>query len=95
MVSQNKKWVVAAYFSSLLSCSCELACFALCGIGFTIYSIEPLVCGYVVATLFAMIAITPSGIGVVEAMVVVAFTAYGQNAAAAAATGLVYRGFVF
>ena len=42
-----------------------------------------------------MISITPQGVGVVEAMVVVAFTAYDQNAAAGAATGLVYRGIVF
>ena len=42
-----------------------------------------------------MISITPQGVGVVEAMVVVAFTAYEQNAAAATATALVYRGIVF
>ena len=42
-----------------------------------------------------MISITPQGVGVVEAMVVVAFTLYNQNAAAGAATGIVYRGIVF
>lgn len=67
----------------------------MCGIGFEIFAPEPLICGYVVATLFAMISITPQGVGVVEAMVVVAFTAYEQNAAAATATALVYRGIVF
>lgn len=74
---------------------CELTCFALVGISFDIYMPEALICGYVVATLFAMISITPQGVGVVEAMVVVVMTAYEQNGAAAAATGLVYRGIVF
>lgn len=89
------KWVIAAYGFSLFASICELSCFALCGIGFEIFAPEPLICGYVVATLFAMISITPQGVGVVEAMVVVAFTAYNQNAAAATATALVYRGIVF
>ena len=86
---------MAAYGCSLFASICELSCFALCGIGFEILAPEPLICGYVVATLFAMISITPQGVGVVEAMVVVAFTAYDQNAAAATATALVYRGIVF
>ena len=85
----------AAYGCALFASICELTCFALCGIAFGIYQPEPLICGYVVATLFAMISITPQGVGVVEAMVVVAFAAYGENAAAATATGLVYRGIVF
>lgn len=95
MVGKNMKWVLAAYGCSLFASLCELSCFALCGIGFEIMAPEPLICGYVVATLFAMISITPQGVGVVEAMVVVAFTAYNQNAAAATATALVYRGIVF
>lgn len=95
MVTQNKKHVLSAYLFSLFASLCELSCFALVGMGFDIFGIEPLICGYVVATLFAMISITPQGVGVVEAMVIVAFTAYGENAAAAAATGLVYRGIVF
>lgn len=94
-VSKNFRWVMAAYGCSLFASICELSCFALCGIGFEILAPEPLICGYVVATLFAMISITPQGVGVVEAMVVVAFTAYNQNAAAATATALVYRGIVF
>lgn len=89
------KWVLAAYGCSLFASCCELTCFALVGISFDIMAPEPLICGYVVATLFAMISITPQGVGVVEAMVVVAFTAYGQNAAAGTATGIVYRGIVF
>lgn len=95
LVSKNMKNVFAAYGLSLIASLCELSCFALVGISFNIWGLEPLICGYVVATLFAMISITPQGVGVVEAMVIVAFTAYGENAAAAAATGLVYRGIVF
>lgn len=95
LVGKNMNWVFAAYGCSLFASICELSCFALCGIGFEIFAPEPLICGYVVATLFAMISITPQGVGVVEAMVVVAFTAYEQNAAAATATALVYRGIVF
>lgn len=95
LVSQNMKNVLAAYGFSLIASICELTCFALVGVSFEIFVPEPLICGYVVATLFAMISITPQGVGVVEAMVVVAFTAYNQNGAAAAATGLVYRGIVF
>lgn len=95
LVGKNIRWVFAAYGCSLFASCCELSCFALCGISFEILAPEPLICGYVVATLFAMISITPQGVGVVEAMVVVAFTAYDQNAAAGAATGLVYRGIVF
>ena len=56
---------------------------------------ESLVCGYVVATLFAMISITPQGVGVVEAAVTVAFTAFGASATAGMAIGFVYRGIVF
>lgn len=94
-VGKNIKWAFAAYGCSLFASCCELSCFALCGVAFGILVPEPLICGYVVATLFAMISITPQGVGVVEAMVVVAFTAYEQNVAAATATGLVYRGIVF
>ena len=52
-------------------------------------------CGYVVATLFAMVSFTPQGVGVVEAAVTVAFTAFGASATAGMAIGLVYRGIVF
>ena len=42
-----------------------------------------------------MISITPQGVGVVEAAVTVAFTAFGASATAGMAIGLVYRGIVF
>ena len=48
-----------------------------------------------VATLFAMVSFTPQGVGVVEAAVTVAFTAFGASATAGMAIGLVYRGIVF
>ena len=67
----------------------------LVGIGFGVQNAPALVCGYVVATLFAMISFTPQGVGVVEAAVVVAFTSFGETAAAGTAIGLVYRGIVF
>jgi hypothetical protein len=54
-----------------------------------------LVGGYVVATLFSWVAITPQGVGVVETMLVVALAASRVNAATATAIALAYRGIVF
>ena len=84
----------------LLACSigasvCELVCFVLVGIGFGVDSIQALVCGYVVATLFAMFSLTPQGVGFVETAVTVAFTTFGQSSAAGLSIGLVYRSIVF
>ena len=62
---------------------------------FGIENPEALICGYVVATLFAMISITPQGVGVVEAAVVVLFNAYHVGSATGMAAALVYRGIVF
>ena len=59
------------------------------------YNPQALICGYVVATLFAMISITPQGVGVVEAAVLVLFTSYGVSGASGMAIALVYRGLVF
>ena len=42
-----------------------------------------------------MISITPQGVGVVEAAVVVAFTSFGVSGAAGLSIALVYRGIVF
>ncbi len=78
-----------------MASSCELACFSLVGVGFGVYHPEALICGYVVATLFAMISVTPQGVGVVEAAVLVAFTSFGVSSAAGMAIALVYRGIVF
>ena len=95
LIAQNPRPALEAYGCSIIASLCELSCFCLVGVAFGVTSIEPLVCGYVVATLFAMISITPQGVGVVEAMVVVAFTAFGESSAAGMAIGLVYRGIVF
>ncbi|WP_261433672.1 lysylphosphatidylglycerol synthase transmembrane domain-containing protein [Berryella wangjianweii] len=74
---------------------CELACFVLVGISFGVDNVQALVCGYVVATLFAMFSLTPQGVGFVETAVTVAFTTFGQSAAAGLSIGLVYRSIVF
>ncbi len=95
MIGHSPKPTLQAYGCSLLASLCELSCFALVGVGFGVDNIPALVCGYVVATLFAMISITPQGVGVVEAVVVVAFTSFGELAAAGTAIGVVYRGIVF
>lgn len=95
LIGHNPRPTLAAFGCSLIASLCELSCFCLVGVAFGVNLIEPLVCGYVVATLFAMISITPQGVGVVEAMVVVAFTAFGESSAAGMAIGLVYRGIVF
>ncbi len=95
LIGRNPRPALQAYGCSVIASICELSCFCLVGVAFGVQAIEPLVCGYVVATLFAMISITPQGVGVVEAMVVVAFTAFGESSAAGMAIGLVYRGIVF
>lgn len=95
LIVHNPRPAIKAWSCSILASICELSCFCLVGVGFGVTSIEPLICGYVVATLFAMISITPQGVGVVEAAVVVAFTAFGESSAAGVAIGLVYRGIVF
>ena len=95
LIGHSPKPTLKAYGCSLIASTCELSCFVLVGVAFGVTSPEALICGYVVATLFAMISITPQGVGVVEAAVVVAFTSFGETAAAGTAIGLVYRGIVF
>ena len=84
-----------AFGFSLIASICEIGCFALVGFAFGIHEIEPLVCGYVLATLFAMVSFIPQGVGVVEAAVMVGFGLFGINTAMGMATVLVYRGIVF
>ncbi len=95
LIAHNPRSTASAFGCSVIASICELSCFCLVGLAFGVTTIEPLVCGYVVATLFAMISITPQGVGVVEAMVVVAFTSFGEGSVAGMAIGLVYRGIVF
>ncbi len=81
LIAHNPKTTAKAFGCSIAASACELACFSLVGVAFGAYSPEALICGYVVATLFAMISITPQGVGVVEAAVVVAFTSFGVSGA--------------
>ena len=95
LIVQNPKTTLKAWGCSLIASCCELSAFCLVGYAFGVAVPESLVCGYVVATLFAMVSFTPQGVGVVEAAVTVAFTAFGASATAGMAIGLVYRGIVF
>lgn len=95
LIAHNPKTTAKVFGCSIVASACELACFSLVGVGFGVYQPEALICGYVVATLFAMISITPQGVGVVEAAVLVAFASFGVSNAAGMAIALVYRGIVF
>ena len=95
LILANPRPALRAYATSLFASLCELACFSLVGVAFGVKDPAVLLCGYVIATLFAMVSLTPQGVGFVEAAVVVAFTAFGQTAAAGTAIGMVYRGIVF
>lgn len=95
IIAHNPKPAFKAFGCSIAASTCELSAFCLVGMAFGITNPEALICGYVVATLFAMISITPQGVGVVEAAVMVLFSAYDVNAAAGMAQVLVYRGLVF
>ena len=95
LIVKNPKTTGKVFGCSILASTCELACFCLVGIAFDVYIPQALICGYVVATLFAMISITPQGVGVVEAAVLVLFTSYGISGASGMAIALVYRGLVF
>ena len=95
LIVANPKPTAKAFLCSIGASLCELACFTLVGIAFGVRNPEALVCGYVVATLFAMFSLTPQGVGFVEAAVLVAFTTFGESSAAGMAIGIVYRGIVF
>ena len=95
LIGHNPKTTAKVFGCSIVASSCELACFCLVGVAFGVTYPEALICGYGVATLFAMISITPQGVGVVEAAVVVAFTSFGASSAAGLSIALVYRGIVF
>ena len=63
----------------------------LVGFAFGVHHPEALICGYVVATLFAMISFVPQGVGVVEAAVTVAFALFGIDSATGLAVVVVPR----
>ncbi len=94
-ISRNPRKAVKVFLFSIVASTCELTCFILCGVGFGVTLLPALIGGYVVATLFAMISITPQGVGFVEAAILTMMTAFGIDAASAMAIGIVYRGLVF
>ena len=94
-IAGNPRTAAKAFGCSIAASTCELAAFCLVGLAFNITDPEALICGYVIATLLAMIPPVPQGVGFVEAGVMVLFSAYDINAAAGMASVLVYRGLVF
>lgn len=95
LIVKRPKKTLKAFACSLIASLFEITCFAMAGLAFGVQSPEPLICGYVVATLFAMISFTPQGVGVVEAACVVAFGLFGIDGASALVVVMVYRGIVF
>lgn len=95
LIVKHPKKTVRAFACSLCASACEISCFSLSGLAFGVSAPEALICGYVVATLFAMISFIPQGVGVVEAAVTVAFGLFGLGGAAGLATVIVYRSIVF
>lgn len=95
LIAHNPKTTAKVFGCSVVASMCELACFCLVGVAFGVTNPQVLVCGYVIATLFAMVSITPQGVGVVEAAISILFSSYDVNAAAGLAIALVYRSLVF
>lgn len=95
LITKNPRKTVQSFLWTTLSSICEMCCFVLVGFAFGVHHPEALICGYVVATLFAMISFVPQGVGVVEAAVTVAFSLFGIGAGTGLAVVMVYRGIVF
>lgn len=95
LITKNPRKTVQSFLWTTLSSVCEMGCFVLVGYAFGVHHPEALICGYVVATLFAMISFVPQGVGVVEAAVTVAFSLFGIGAGTGLAVVMVYRGIVF
>lgn len=95
LIMKNPKTTWQVFGFSTLASTCELACFCLVGVAFGVTVPQALICGYVIATLFAMVSITPQGVGVVEAAILLLFTSYGVSGASGMAIAIVYRGLVF
>lgn len=94
-IRENPLKALSIFGFSVLASTFELGCFCLVGVAFGLKAAPILVGGYVVATLFSWVAITPQGVGVVEAMLVVALAASRVNVTLATTIALVYRGIVF
>lgn len=95
LITKNPRKTVQSFLWTTLSSICEMGCFVLVGFAFGVHHPEALICGYVVATLFAMISFVPQGVGVVEAAVTVAFALFGVGTGTGLAVVMVYRGIVF
>ena len=95
LITKNPRKTVQSFLWTTLSSVCEMGCFVLVGFAFGVHHPEALICGYVVATLFAMISFVPQGVGVVEAAVTVAFALFGVDSATGLAVVMVYCGIVF
>lgn len=95
LMVKNPNTTIRSFLFAILASTCELACFSAVGFSFGVHDVQALICGYVVATLFAMISFTPQGVGVVEAAVLVAFTLFGIEQATGMAVVMVYRAIVF
>ncbi|MDR2673077.1 MAG: flippase-like domain-containing protein [Coriobacteriales bacterium] len=94
-IGHNPHKAMRVFLFSIVASLCELVCFCLVGVAFGLDAPSALIGGYVVATLFAMISITPQGVGVVEVATVTLLAAYGVSTAVGTAVALVYRGLVF
>ena len=94
-IKKNPGSAARVFLLSVLASAFELGCFCMVGIAFGVTDVAALLGGYVVAILFTMIAITPMGLGVVEAAIVVMLTSYGIPMGVSTAVSLVFRGIVF
>ncbi len=95
LVRQHRGQAALAVLWCALGSACELGCFSCVCLAFNIHAPAAMVCGYVVATLAAMVSVVPQGVGVVEAASVVVFALFGVHQATALTAIAVYRAFVF
>lgn len=95
LMMKNKGDIVRELAFSTGGCVFEMGSFALVCAAFGVYDPQAMVCGYVVATLFAMFSPVPQGVGVVEGVSLVAFTLFGIEQATGMAVIMVYRAIVF
>lgn len=95
LMAHNKADVVRELAFSAGGSLFEMGCFGLVCAAFGVHAIEAMICGYIVATLFAMFSPVPQGVGVVEGASLVAFTLFGIEQATGMAVIMVYRAIVF
>lgn len=95
LIVKNKGDIARELAFSAGGCIFEMGSFALVCAAFGVHDVQAMVCGYVVATLFAMFSPVPQGVGVVEGVSLVAFTLFGIEQATGMAIIMVYRAIVF